>query len=1098
MPEQFDGPDGNEKKYLAEIARLWQLLEKNKIPFSRPQWLADRIESLQNQNGKDSVLPDRAGPTPSFRQPDAPFSHSSAAKTVHGNAGGFSNTAQCGQPALANLEDPGPLPKVQDPSLALMEAKTKRAQAGTSQAINSELFESFFHGRPDRYLRQALNTRRFYLPCALRNTLQCQPTAPNATSSNLMCSRCKNSKPAPLTRQVLHEHLEISSQGRTTPIKIYPIQPDQSTWFLAFELRLDPEGRDLAALQKAVDTLERTVMKHNLPALKVLGAGGQSVSLWLFFRQPVPCRQAVEAGNLLVLRAILEEGLEGADLFAGMVPSHPPRSSQDPGNPIELPLQPEAMKEGTSLFVDKDWQPFSNPWQVLENTGKISGDQLRKLLDQGRRERLADLLLPALPKAKDQEDEDEEGRKSTFDYASLLFEQPDDNPAALHPSDIDGALHLIRGSRLCIRRDNLSLKAQGLLYLMAAFQNPEYQKRNTRFASGPPVISLAGFSADGQYLELPKGLLQPLLDQLADGDIPVEFEDRSQAGQRLEIEFNGKLREEQQEMVDTLAAHETGILEAATGTGKTVMAAALIAKKKVNTLVLVQSKEILSGWVRTLNQFLTFKDPEYEQPALRSRTYPGKIGVLQSQTNTLCQRVDVAMMPTLISRDEKEEILGRYGMVLVDECHHCASPTAQSLLNQVSARFLYGFSATPRRTDGLDPGIIWQIGPVVTRFTSRMQMAGQNFGRFLVPCKTRFIPDSQDGTDFMRIVQEAAADPLRNAQIVSDVLTAMLAGAKVLVLTRFVDHARLLAAWIEQADKKANLLVYAGDPVQKQENAKRLKQLDPDQKTVLVGTYSSIGEGFDYPPLDTLMLALPVRSQISISQAIGRIHRPCTGKTKVMVYDYIDQDSSMLAAMYQARAREYRLQGYSALDFSDGSREEKDDLLFPPGCDLNSLQAFEGSKAALALKKDLGQVTQRIALLAPHLEEQEIHEISRWCMMAAKNHPYGSLRIDLFVEKMDAGQVFALEQANIHVHVHERVIETAIVLDQQIIWYGPVWKTGAFFAFEQNPASQAGAAWLEQEPRQFSRMNSRLQASFVLEPRRQEEIRILKARKSQK
>lgn len=1019
-------PANTETSLIEHIDQLWQLLEQNRIAFDKPDWLAKKVDSLRFEK----VL--------GGRNPD---------------------------------------PK----------------------KIQLDLFMNYFHGRPDRFLRRAVSGR-FYLPCAWRNTLQCKPTSPTASQANPMCVDCKNQKPEPLNRQVVLEHLTYSPRSKNRAIKIYPIQPDNATWFLAFDLDSSAENPDQESIRKTLDALERTIHSYGFQALKVINAKKTGGQLWLFFEQPVPCGQAVEFGQQLILRAILEEGLHTLDLFEAMVPNRQARSMQDPGNPIELPLQPDAMLQGGSLFVDTAWSLLPDPWQALGQIEKIKARELRDFLEKGRREKLRQ-LLESDPEQEGLGSVDNDSFAPAFDYANLLFEETAVDLSQFDQADVTGCVQIVREKGLRIVCSNLAPKLQGQLFLLASYWNPEYQGRNIRFASGPPVIGLGRFSRDGQWLELPRALQDRILEKMETAKIPVELVDRSQPGESLELEFTGELRAEQKVMVDTLLEHDFGILEAATGTGKTVMAAALIARKQVNTLILVQSKEILAGWVKTLNAFLHFKNEEFEQARLKSRTYPGKIGVLQSQTNTLCGRIDVAMIPSLISNKERDEILARYGMVLVDECHHAASPSAQKLLNLASAHNIYGFSATPKRTDGLDPSITWQIGPVQTRFTSRQQMASQEFTRHLIPRMTAFTSSQEDISDFMRVAQEAASDPLRNQMILQDVCQALESGRTVLVLSRFVEHARLLAALLSKARSQTQILVYAGDPKEKQENAARLKALPAHCERVLIGTYSSIGEGFDYPPLDTLMLTIPVRSQISISQAIGRIHRAVENKRDVLVYDYVDESLAPLAAMYQARCKEYRKQGYR---FEDPARpvwsepeknspKEADTkkqnegfeqgFRMLAGTGFETLQTYESDQMPAQIQADLNRVQKRIAILARTLDLQAQNQLLT-LLFGLHSRPTG-WRIDLFVEEMPPEQIFELEKHNIHVHVHERIIETGLILDQNTIWYGPVWQ-----AILQKPGGQD----LSAHALRFIRMESTIAANFILEARRKEEIRILKAR----
>ncbi|MBF0578947.1 DEAD/DEAH box helicase family protein [Erysipelotrichaceae bacterium RD49] len=932
------------------------------------------------------------------------------------------------------------------------------------------LFLSHFRARMDHFYCVA-PSGAVYVPCAIDGSSQCPKSQQGFVyqAGVSPCKNCLKKQNQLLDLHILNAYLSKQSDRPYPQLKICLYQENGTTFLMAFDFaRL--QDCPLAKQQELADKLQRTARRSQLDCLKVVNADGKSVTLWLFFEQAVDSTRAIEFGQMLVLRAIKEEALDDLEVFDCIIPNRLPRTPGDPGWSVELPLYPPAMRQRRSVWMDENWNPVVDVWKRLENTQKISPSRLDAFLRAARKERLKDLLELKLPDEASERDGKSDQQEASFDYAPALFETglADTKQSLFHASDVKGVLRIHNQGSLRIDTSNLAPRLKTALLLMGSCWNPEFAGKNTRFAAGLQVLS--GVKLTKDQMELPRALLEPLIEQLDQADLPYEIDDQTIPGKPLALEFTGTLRDEQTGLVEALANRSCGILDAATGTGKTVIGAALIARQKTSALVLVNSKEILGGWVRTLNSFLEFQNPDYEEFQAKSTKYPGKIGVLQAQTNTLTGRIDVAMIPSLVNRKDLEALLGQYGLILFDECHHAAASNAQAILQANHSRLVYGFSATPKRSDGLFAKVYWQLGPVVSRFSSKDQMAGQSFSRKYIARFTAFAGyGDTELNDFTRLTQEASLDPIRNARILADVLSAIEQDRTVLVLTKFIEHARLLAKSLRQMDPSLNLLVYAGDPKEKAANQEKLKELADQKRVVLVGTYSSIGEGFDFPPLDTLMLALPVKSQVSISQAIGRIHRQTKAKKEVLVYDYVDEMLSMLKNMYEVRRREYKKQGYVQI------------LPIEPIHPLpKAYQPLEFTldQAMAPLAADLIQTQSRFTMTTRSLSDQEEARLLGFLDLLPQP-PHQPVRIDLFVESISKEQFHRLAKRQVNVHIHERIVERYLILDQNTIWYGPILKTGS-----QSESDLAGIALQRLE-------NARL-ANDLLDLRRKEERRLRK------
>lgn len=212
------------------------------------------------------------------------------------------------------------------------------------------------------------------------------------------------------------------------------------------------------------------------------------------------------------------------------------------------------------------------------------------------------------------------------------------------------------------------------------------------------------YTEDEAYIGIPRGKREQLLCLIKEAGIELLYEDIRTQGRELSVQFAANLYPEQQKAADAMLQHDMGILQAATAFGKTAVGAYLVAARKVNTLILVHNREIMKNWVDDLERFLHFDMPlpEYTTPSGRIRKRKKYVGRLFAAHNSLGGLVDVAMLPSLVSDDAVKALVRDYGMVIMDECHHAAAFQAQQVLNAITAKYVYGLTATPKRDDGME------------------------------------------------------------------------------------------------------------------------------------------------------------------------------------------------------------------------------------------------------------------------------------------------------------------------------------------------------------------------------------------------------------
>ena len=432
------------------------------------------------------------------------------------------------------------------------------------------------------------------------------------------------------------------------------------------------------------------------------------------------------------------------------------------------------------------------------------------------------------------------------------------------------------------------------LIRLAAFQNPAFYRAQAMRMSvwdKPRVIGCA--ENYPQHIALPRGCFDAAAELLADNGIRLDLHDERHAEEPIAVEFVGTLRPDQEAAVAAMLRHDAGVLCAPTAFGKTVTAAAIIARRGVSTLVLVHRTELLKQWQERLAAFLA--------------TGKGVVGAIGGGKAKPTGKIDIAVMQSLSRQGEVSPLVENYGQVVVDECHHIGAASFDAILRRAKAKYVLGLTATPIRRDGQQPIIFMQCGPIRHKAT---QPAGAPHDLAVTP---RFIETSIDlpaNTGIQDVFRHLVQDQARTAAIASAITDAFRQGRKVLVLTERTEHIDAIRAAL--ADEIPEPFVLHGR-MSKRQRAVLITALDvlpPDAPRVLLATGKLVGEGFDHPPLDTLVLAMPVSWKGTLQQYAGRLHRKHASKTDVRVIDVVDTGHPALLRMWDKRQRGYRAMGY--------------------------------------------------------------------------------------------------------------------------------------------------------------------------------------------
>jgi superfamily II DNA or RNA helicase len=741
----------------------------------------------------------------------------------------------------------------------------------TSKSSSDEkvkLFRSLFRGREDVYAArwEGRNGKTGYSPAHRKiwsNSFQKRPDEPKEYF--------------PLTDQVIHDHLT----GKLTA-GVYPLLTDETCWFLAADF-------DKTTWQDDVRAFLQTCIEWNIPAALERSRSGRGGHVWIFFDAPLPAGLARKLGAAILTRTMERRHQLGLDSYDRFFPSQDTMPKGGFGNLIALPLQHLPRSHGNSVFLAADFNPHPDQWACLSSIRRMSFPEIETLVRDA--ERSGEIIGVR----RSVTDEDSSEDPWTLPPSRKKKDQP--IPGPLPPS-----VKIVRSNLVYVEKEGLPSAMLNRLHRLAAFQNPEFYRAQAMRLSTfgkPRVIRCA--EEFPKHIALPRGCLDEITAFFKSHNVAVQLEDQRFVGSPIEVKFQGQLRPEQQAAANAILASDDGILCATTAFGKTVIAAWLIAERKVNTLVLVHRRQLLDQWRERLAAFLNLPIKSI-----------GQIGGGRRRASGM---IDVAVIQSLNRKQVVDDLVANYGHVIVDECHHISAVSFEQVLRQVKARYITGLTATPQRKDGHHPIIVMQCGPIRHRVDARAQALARPFNHFVIPRPTNFrLPPSTEKPEMHELYAALADNKARNDLICVDLMRSVKAGRSPILLTERTSQVDEFASRLTGLVKHIVVLKGGMGAKQRRAIAEQLTTIPDGEERVLLATGRYIGEGFDDARLDTLFLAMPISWRGTLQQYVGRLHRLHDNKREVIVYDYVDGCVPVFFAMYSKRVRGYEAVGYKIQD----------------------------------------------------------------------------------------------------------------------------------------------------------------------------------------
>ena len=768
---------------------------------------------------------------------------------------------------LTALEDAPPSAPDHEPAESPV---TDRSPSETKIA----LFRSLFAGREDVFPRRWENARTGKAGYAPACANEWKPGL--CDKPRVRCGACPNRAFLPVTDGEIAAHL----RGRHT-IGVYPLLPDGTCRLLAADFDKASWRHDAGAFLDACRS-------KGVPAALERSRSGNGGHVWVFFAEPVSAALARRLGSYLLTEAMARHPDIGFGSYDRFFPSQDTVPEGGFGNLIALPLQGRPRTGGNSVFLDDDFEPHADQWAYLSSLRRLPPAEAEEIVEEaGRQGRIVGLRLPLEDPEADEEP----------------WSAPPSRRRSLPPitGSLPDRIEVVLGDRLYVPRAGLPPGLVDRLVRLAAFQNPAFygaQAMRRSIWGIPRIVACAELLPN--HIALPRGCHAAIEELLEEHGIGLDLRDERNQGRAVETAFLGELSAAQKSAADALLAHETGVLAAATGFGKTVVAASVIAARGTDTLVLVHRRQLMDQWLARLGAFL-------DLPA----SAIGRIGGGARRPGGI---VDVGVIQSLVRRGEVDDMVADYGHLVVDECHHLPAVSFEAVASRVKAKYVLGLSATVTRRDGHHPIVFMQCGPVRFRTHAKAEARRRPFRHRAVLHETAFrLPEGPDGERpaIQRIYAALAGDGARNDMILDDVLAALEAGRSPLVLTERRDHADRLAGRLEGFARNVVLLRGGLGVRRRREIAERLDAIADGEERVLVAVGRYVGEGFDDARLDTLFLAMPVSWKGTLAQYAGRLHRLHPAKREVVVHDYVDHAVPALRRMSERRIRGYRSLGYT-------------------------------------------------------------------------------------------------------------------------------------------------------------------------------------------
>jgi superfamily II DNA or RNA helicase len=642
----------------------------------------------------------------------------------------------------------------------------------------------------------------------------------------------------PFNDTALKEHF----LGKTT-IGIYPLLSDNTSFFIAADFDEDNWQESILKLYKICQEVE-------LPAVIERSRSGNGGHLWLFFEENIPAFQSRKILFELLLQSGIISKFEKEPSFDRLFPNQDTHSGKGIGNLIALPLQGYSLTCGNSCFLEPDtFEPIGDQWVFLTTIRKIS------------KQKIDSLYLQLSGNTK-------EVFTSKYTGAKSLFE-----------------LEILINSEIYLKRIQLNQKLIEFLRDNLNFLNSDYivKKRLGKTAYNiEKYFKLIEETPEG--IIIPRGFASSLVKFCNSENIPIKIIDERCKQDEIKVNSKIDLLPHQQEVLERAETKDFGVIVSPPGSGKTIIGLELIAQKKQPTLILVHRKQLFDQWIDRIQNFLSIPKKQ--------------IGQIGNQKDKTGKEITVAMIQSL-TRGDLTELKNRFGMVIVDECHHIPAKSFREVITQLNCYYLYGLTATPKRKNNDEKLIYVYIGNIIYEMTQKELLEQQNSKAEINIRETElFVPFDYKTDNYETVSRVLIYDTSRNNLILKDIDENINRFKSILILTERKSHVDILNLYLKE---KYETIAISGDDSERSRKSK-LEQIAQGHFQIIISTGQYFGEGIDISALECLFIVYPFTFEGKLVQYIGRVQR--SGKPPV-VFDYRDSKIDYFDRMFKQRNRYY-------------------------------------------------------------------------------------------------------------------------------------------------------------------------------------------------
>lgn len=588
------------------------------------------------------------------------------------------------------------------------------------------LFSSLFMGREDVFAvhwekagKKGFMPATFYDPYVYRKHQMNGGTFQNFKDKSYL----------KLTEEQLIKHFE----GQQL-IGIYPLLPDNSSWFIA----ADFDKRDW--LNDSIKVIQ-FCNELGISACAERSRSGNGCHVWIFFEAPYPAYKSRKLLSVILERCKVVSVFDKNASFDRLFPNQDYLSGKGLGNLIALPFYGRAMANANSCFIDAETAiAHTDQWSFLQTVKRVS----IKKLDQV----LADLS------------KEEIGARESSRLTITL-----NNMLRLNKEAIPSAL--------------IQFLKEELNFLNVEFHIRKNSGKNT-FGTERYFQFIED---DGREISIPRGFTGKLLRFCKERSIDYTFNDQRKLHDSIKYTFYARLRDYQQSSVLAASKKNIGVIVAPPGSGKTVIGLSIIAEKEQPALLAVHRKQLLEQWIDRIEAFLGIPRRE--------------IGKISGGKVTIGKQITVATIQSLSKAISDEKLIKAFGLIIVDECHHIPAKTFRETLCRMECYYLYGLTATPFRKYNDGKLIFIHLGEVISEIQAT-EIAARKNPEIIIRNTLLEVPYNPKTDRFETLSKILIHDSERNRMMLDDVAIELNHGRKAVILTERKEHIDTLNQYLKQ------------------------------------------------------------------------------------------------------------------------------------------------------------------------------------------------------------------------------------------------------------------------------------------------------------